>query len=315
MRSIGRLENLIMDIKHNTYYVGQDENDKPIYDKSKPLPTINFIASVKVHGTFAGIRIEDGNIIPMSKENDLSIGKDNAGFAQFIENRKETILEIFKNKNTILYGEFCGGNIQKGVGVNYLNEKHWIIFDGTNVSNKEMNELIKDERIHNIYDFGTYNFTLNFNNLDTTEIDDIRDAIEKECPVAKKLTGKNDCKLIGEGFVARSINTEILYEFKHKGEEHAKQPKKIKKNQKDPCLKCIEFANEATHGWRLEQATKEVNAQTMNETGDFIKWVLNDIIKEEQPLFQKYDITMKEVTPYISRIIVPWYKEYIHRDQ
>ncbi len=53
--SIEQFRDCIRDITDHTRYVGRDENKKPIYDISKPLPKIEFCGTVKLHGTNAAV--------------------------------------------------------------------------------------------------------------------------------------------------------------------------------------------------------------------------------------------------------------------
>ena len=69
-----------------------------------------------------------------------------------------------------------------------------------------------------------------------------------------------------------------------------------------------------TPEWRLEQAVTETNAVTMKNMGDVIKWVQKDIIKEEQSLFRETTFTIKDINPFVSKIVVDWYKELLTKE-
>lgn len=54
--SIEQYRNVISTIDHHTTFTGQlDAENKPVYDKTRPLPTMLFRGTVKLHGTNAGV--------------------------------------------------------------------------------------------------------------------------------------------------------------------------------------------------------------------------------------------------------------------
>ena len=88
--SIEQFRNVVREVKHKATYVGQDENDQPIYNPSAVLPTLSFLGSVKLHGTNAGIVYNWDELafeyVPhvQSKNQIITPIKDNAGFATFV---------------------------------------------------------------------------------------------------------------------------------------------------------------------------------------------------------------------------------------
>ena len=88
---IGQFRNVIADINRMITYVGQDDNDEPIYDHSIPKPTLVFKGTVKLHGTNAGVCYNhQQGIWAQSRSRVITPVKDNAGFAFFVENNKQT---------------------------------------------------------------------------------------------------------------------------------------------------------------------------------------------------------------------------------
>lgn len=138
--SIEQFRSVIHNVSHHAKYVGQNEQGEPIYDHSIPLPTITFKGSVKLHGSNGALCYNDvSGLWCQSKDNILEVGvTDNYGFALFVEQRRVVITEMLKamaamkdidlSKNSIaVYGEWCGGSIQKSVALNKL-EKMFVIF-------------------------------------------------------------------------------------------------------------------------------------------------------------------------------------------
>ena len=53
--SIEQFRSVVKQVKDTSSYVGQDGEGKPIFDYTRPLPTITFTGTVKLHGTNAAI--------------------------------------------------------------------------------------------------------------------------------------------------------------------------------------------------------------------------------------------------------------------
>ncbi len=127
--SIDQFRTVIKTVKHQAAYQGLDENGDAVYQRDVVKPVITFHGTVKLHGTNAGVAYnkEDG-IWAQSRKNIISVEQDNAGFAFFVESHKDAFQAIFDQvalrealdcttQNIVIFGEWCGGNIQKGVSI------------------------------------------------------------------------------------------------------------------------------------------------------------------------------------------------------
>lgn len=83
---IGQYRQAIRAVKQKTHTVGYDANGDPIYDGSILLPKIKYRGTVKLHGTNSGIAKDTvtGEISIQSRQNIITVEKDNYGFARFI---------------------------------------------------------------------------------------------------------------------------------------------------------------------------------------------------------------------------------------
>jgi hypothetical protein len=107
-----------------------------------------------------------------------------------------------------------------------------------------------------------------------------------------------------------------------KGEKHSKS--KVKKLKKVDSVKeqaKIEFANYATPAWRLEQAVQtvcginnEIQEPNIKLTGDVIRAVIKDVMKEESDVLAEKGLEPKEVNAYISKIVSKWFREYLDKE-
>ena len=93
--SINQWRNLVKDVNERACYVGKDEEGNPIFDYLKPKPTLTFEITEKIHGCNAGVSYsnQDG-IWYQSRENVITVEKDNMGFAFFCEQRKEVLIKM-----------------------------------------------------------------------------------------------------------------------------------------------------------------------------------------------------------------------------
>mgnify|MGYP000232202705 CR=1 FL=1 len=288
--SIEQFRTVLKNINDRSAYIGKDEDGNPMFDYLRPKPTVTFTASEKIHGTNASVcySIPDG-IWAQSRENIITVEKDNAGFAFFVEQNKGTLINLIEvlsethdidlSKNIIsLYGEWAGGNIQKNSALSGC-EKQFIIFQAFKVSPLEPSEDEKavwfetcevirpgnsiyvnwidstENRIFNIMNFNQYSFTFDFNSPEKTLneiINLVQDVIEPASPLGKKF-GQDEN--VGEGVVCTYLSDDgALIQFKVKGEKHSNSKVKttapVDLEKLGKVDKCVE---EITHNWRFEQ--------------------------------------------------------------
>lgn len=147
-----------MTIKFRSFpSIGQYANIvKQVRDSAKwnnvPIPTLVFSGSVKLHGTNAAIVFtKDDEIGFQSRERMLSYESDNAGFAAWGLGKVEALKFAYREiaaafpgyDACYVYGEWCGGSIQKGVALNQL-EKRFAIFQIVLVNYKTDEEIVAE---------------------------------------------------------------------------------------------------------------------------------------------------------------------------
>jgi alpha-acetolactate decarboxylase len=77
-----------------------------------------------------------------------------------------------------------------------------------------------------------------------------------------------------------------------------------------------EFVDYSVTENRLNQAIEQVftsnNLRTdIKNTGDFIKWIMNDVLKEETDTLVKNNLIWKDVQGVIAKKASRWFKEYL----
>lgn len=303
--SIEHYRNIIRTVKSNNDYKGKDENGVAIYNHTEPYPTLNFKGTVKLHGTNAGIVKRKTGITFQSRERELSLTSDNAGFMLAMSNKDLDFL--FEGVDFIdyiaVFGEWCGKGIQKGVGICSL-PKMFVIF-GYKVDGAWVNLSRYDnaQGIYHINQFPTYNISIDFNNPEAMQnkLIELTLAVEEECPVAKHFGVSG----LGEGIVFECVEDPTL-RFKSKGEKHSSSKVKVLNSVDTEELESIkEFVEYAVTDNRLAQGMQYLKDNVtanpdQKNMGDFIRWVVNDIVKEEPDTIEKNQINMKKANKAVS---------------
>ncbi len=327
--SIEQFRTVVSNVNRHFNFVGLDENGEAIYDPTLPKPVITFKGTVKLHGTNAGVSFNNiGGLWAQSRENIITVEKDNAGFAFFVESNKEIFEQMandiahvyglnLDNNTVSIYGEWCGGNIQKGVGITNL-PKSFFIFGVKITPHTETEEELKanpaywvnsdflknnDVKIYNIEDYPTYSIDIDFNmpQLVQNDLSDLTIKVEEECPVAKAFGFSG----IGEGIVWTAEFKGNVHRFKVKGEKHSSSKVKTLANVNVEKLEGIQkFVDYAVTDSRFKQALENVfpNEEPIDtkKLGEVIRWVVNDVIKEEMDTMVENQVEPKEVNKYIS---------------
>lgn len=247
-------------------------------------------------------------------------------------------------KGIALFMEICGGNIQKNACFTGT-DKMFTIFQHAKVFNlevvlddegqEESNYWIEtkvngsfidstDDRIWNMMNLNSGTLEIDFERPDlaqNTMIKMVEDS-EKNSPAGNKLGLENT---ILEGFVFTFMDKRgNLNRWKIKGNLHSKGTGKVKTLKPVDSVfeqKKIDFVNDfACVSWRLEQAIQEVcdtiNGGTPNikQTGDVIRWVINDNIKENSDIMIELGIEPKMINSMISKVARPYFLDYLDKE-
>lgn len=336
--SVGQFRNVIRHVKTRAQYVGKDEAGEAIFDPSKPIPTLKFLGTVKIHGTNAGIVYDyaTSETTYQSRERELTLTQDNAGFmlAQMKnEDRWRKYFEEYASLSPQLikiavFGEWCGRGIQKGVAVSEL-EKMFVVFatkfifaDGSARWAEQLaystGEFSDIPGVHSIEDFPMYTVDIDFNfpELAQNKMVEITEEVERECPVGKAFGVSG----IGEGVVWRCVDSSWNDSdtwFKVKGEKHSvSKVKKLAAVDVEAAATIKEFVERTVTEARLEQGfdnlvREQLKPAEMSSMGDFIRWVFNDVIKEEADTIVASGIDPKKLGGPIANAARPWFVKKI----
>lgn len=293
-----------------------------------PLPTLEFTGTVKLHGTNAAIVFnpKTGEVGAQSRNSFITPENDNAGFAAWVKSNEYSLKKVFGKfnikENAYIYGEWCGGNIQKGVGINGL-DKMFVVFNASvdeNWFGASDLALICDLCMHSysiysIYDFPSFTQRINFNEpeLASNTLAEITSNVENECPVAKSFGVDNG---VGEGVVWTAKLDDKILKFKVKGEKHSVSKVKTLAPVDVEKVKSInEFIDKVITENRLKQGLQEVfgdEEPDIKQTGVFLKWVGGDVFKEELDTLEESGLTRKEVGGKIAERARQWFMGHLN---
>ncbi len=327
--SIGQFRQCIKEVHDSTRYSGRDENNDPIFNPTVPLPTITFGGTVKLHGTNAGVVInfDKDEVYAQSRERVLTIESDNFGFAAFVHKNRELLhgigqssyfyANLDKEKHTytdmVIYGEWAGKGIQKGVAISNVEKSFFIFAICARSENEELwielpeypvDPIFAESNIYFIDNYKTYQIDIDFNNpqLIQNQLIEYTNEVEKECPVAKAFGHSGT----GEGIVWSADYKGRHFMFKVKGEEHSISKVKTLASVDTEKLNSInEFVTYAVTENRVNQFVQSVfgGKEKFDQTkiGDFLRAFNNDIIKEETDTLVNNGLDWKEVAGAVSR--------------
>lgn len=329
---IRQYHQVIRDLKLQHQFIGKDEEGNPCYDNTKELPVVEFEGRIKLHGSNSAVVFDNnGNFYCQSRSNIIDENKDNAGFASWVNKEGHKIWENVKNHydvdlydEIVVYGEWCGGSIQKGVALNNLDkmfvifavrtihgeDKEWQEFEG--LENPEIN-------VFNIARIPPYTIKVDLNNpqMAIDQMNKWVDEIDQECPFCKNVFGVSGH---GEGLVFTVKGTnDFSTAYKVKGSNHSQSkvkklpkvdPVKLENLQKAVELHCNED--------RLEQGWNEIvlseEDKTPKKIGDFVRWMVNDIWEEEGDSLRESNITKQEIGKSVSKKSANWFQNKLQED-
>lgn len=312
--SIEQFRNVIREVKSIHDFKGKDEEGKAIYRHTENYPTLKFKGTVKLHGTNSSVvKYSDGRLEYQSRERVLSLEQDNAGFMSEMMPKDLSFLfnGINFNDYCAVYGEWCGGNIQKGVAINGL-PKMFVIF-GIKADDKWLELpawLYSNENgIYNILQFDTFEVEIDFNNpkLVQNKIIEMTISVENCCPVGK-FFGKDG---VGEGIVFTCVDNQDL-KFKSKGEKHsASKVKTLNTVDVELMANINEFVELAVSENRLQQGISYFNENNIEvepkNTGQFLGWIVKDVLKEEADTLTESGLDEKKVKNAIVTKARTWF--------
>lgn len=298
--------------------------DRPIVYKGK----------IKLHGTNAGIRIKDGEVVAQSRTQLIYPTSDNAGFAKWVESTKDYWQGVARNAEDTdftIFGEWCGPGIMKGTAINQIPRKVFVVFAilGPKFKDDDDKErelfiaepaairAILKESHPDVFILPWHGepFKVDFHNeanlRQTAEmLNKCVDEVEPCDPWVKQNFGVEGT---AEGIVyypdAAYRDIFSNFAFKAKGEKH--RVVKVKEAvQVDPAIaESVEqfidlFITEA----RMDQGLAAIGGSLeMKNMGPFLKWVSSDVFKESVAELEASGLTWDQVQKAVQGAARNWF--------
>ena len=331
---IVQFDQIIRHVSDHSRFVGLDDTGEPIFDHTKTLPTLTFTGTTKLHGTNSSIikDLRTGNVQIQSRQNIISPVYDNAGFAGYVTSNMSSFLEMFidienrlqinDDTHVCIWGEWVGGNIQKGVALTKLSKRFVVfavsLYNDVTETHRWSNHFYftdkyNDIDVYRIDQFPTWSIDIDFNQPKLVQNWLIERTLEvdKECPVGKYF-GVSDC---GEGIVWSAVYDGTIIRMKIKGESHqSSKIKTIAPVDQEKVKSVYEFIDFSVTDNRLEQGIEQVFTSNgkipdIKMTGEFIKWVVNDIISEELHTLTSNGLEVGDVKCKIATKAGQWFSK------
>lgn len=349
--SIGKFADTVRNIAYRTRFIGKDADGNPLFDGERSLPILSAVGRVKLHGTNASISFqEDGSWHAQSRERILSVEEDNMGFARFLHGTvgEQNLSDMFEQIKVLhgpdvvypitVYGEWCGTGIQSGVGLSKV-PKMFVIFgvrfgkysdddeDSTGFNGSYWGDIDiytplenRDVGIYHTNIFGKYVLSIDFNDPKQVvdSLDQLTLSVEQRCPAAMYFGVDG----VGEGLVWSIDNPEFRssrFWFKTKGDKH--KERKGRDTEVDPAKQAAlnsanaiveEFLVEARLQRGLSHLTEAGLPVSKDSTGEFVKWVVSDIVKDAKQEIIAADLDPKAIGGVASKRISSWYFKHLN---
>jgi hypothetical protein len=302
---IESLRHVCEDVKRHCEYAGKEVR-----------PTVKFRGTVKLHGTNGGVRVNADSVVAQGRNRVLTIQSDNFGFAHFTAGRESEFIMLrnmlfgpYSNRDVTFYGEWCGQGIQKKVAVASLPKMFVIfaIYDHTadewlDIHAYQFNDtilgLLNSKSIFLITQAPVFEVEIDFNNPTPAAelISQYTLQVEDCCPYS----AVHGVEGMGEGLVWVSYDYPVRLYFKSKGEKHKKGgPKEHVAVDPEKVNAISELVDLILPEWRLEQGFDYLRTQNIplanTSTGHYLKWIAQDILKEESDRIAANPYPWKEV--------------------
>jgi hypothetical protein len=337
--SVEQYRNVIKAVQHRTNYDGKDEDGKSKFTP-RPQPTLKYRGTVKLHGTNAGIVRRFNGADPVfqyqSKERILTLEQDNAGFMLAMMGKESALVQLFsqiearfehgESKSVFdtitVFGEWAGGNIQKGVALNGL-PKFFAYFavrvgEGEDAKWFDIERFadieFREEGLFNILTFGKWETDIDFERpLEVqNKLGELTLEVEKQCPAGKHF-GQDG---IGEGIVWTCVTPgwwSSDFWMKIKGEKHSVSKVKTLAAVDTEAVRAVaDFVESVVTEGRLVQGAQNLVREQgkpfeMSSMGDFIKWVYGDVMKEETDTIVANQLDPKKLGGPIANKARQWF--------
>ncbi len=303
------------------------------------LDPVSYRSKVKLHGTCASIVLcPDGTIYAQGKKRLLSKDKDNAGFAAWVDQNKAMLRQLGQpNETSVIFGEWCGPDVQTGVAVSRVTRRLFFPFaimrfvenvlDATvDIEPSRISAFLPEHPDIYVLPWHSEPLELDFSDMKKLEasaesINAMVESIELRDPFVYEVFGIEGP---GEGVVMYPLLdpsdqpadfvrcTSLL--FKAKGAQHRVRKQKKAAMAAPKLPQSVEaFVEMYATSARFAQAASEVEASVpggkfrSERMGTFLDWLRKDVQKEGGVDLQSAGLKFKDVQAEITNKAKAWY--------
>jgi len=296
-------------------------------ERGNAPPRVRYRAKVKLHGTNGGVQVlPDGRVAAQARSEVLHGARDNMGFRAWVARRKQLFAALARPEGlVVLFGEWCGDGIQKGVSISNIGRRIFAIF-AAQIGDHEV------EAAHLITDPDALRALVPEHDElvvlpwygEPLEIDFAEPAaavatlnawverVESEDPFVLDVFGVSGA---GEGLVLypqletdeRDALCELL--FKAKGERHRVRKARQAVEADPEAISSIEaFVDTFCTPARFEQGLAETPGGGLDRRaiGPFLAWVGQDVRKEGRAALEAAGLDWKQVSRAVSDAARRW---------
>jgi hypothetical protein len=317
---IGQFRSVVKAVRDRAQYVGVDDGGEPQFDRTLPLPTLEFKGTVKLHGTNAAIGHNiHGDLWFQSRERLITPADDNAGFAAYASGLGESLNRLFSSllpySTAVVYGEWCGCGIQKGVAVSQL-PKMFVVFsayvDGVWRHTGDWKVPLACG-VFSVDRFPQFQVAVDFNHPEMAQMElaSITQGVEARCPVGAAFGVGG----VGEGVVYRCVTPGFespKFWFKVKGEKHSTtKVRTLAAVDAEAYKSTQDFVDRVVTVQRCTQGIDKLREAgkptTRASLGDWLRWVYGDVVKEESDTAAASGLDIAKLGAPISRAAKKWF--------
>lgn len=290
---------------------------------------VEYTIKPKLHGTNGSIQIKDGILQCRSKNRILTPESDHMDFTKTMlaiqDQWRAYATASWGGRPITVYGEWAGPGVQQSDAVSLIDRKTFFVFavydhvEGVFTDQLHVMDHIDSDRVYEIPIIRKH--TLNFNCTKPVQwfVDIINEEVEAMEEQDHFIKAAFDVDGVGEGVVgspawAPSHTYWAEHTFKAKTEAHRVKKTKAPASVKEPLpQEAFAFAETYVTEARMKQAMGElqIHHPLMSHTGDIIKWMNTDIIKESLDDVSDMGIDYGKMQKVINTRIVAMWKTFV----
>lgn len=295
---------------------------------------VQYGAKIKLHGTNAAVRItENGEVVAQGRNRDLFVGEDQFGFAGFVDKNDSdwrvaatdflTAMGLQRD-DVVVHGEWAGPGIQKKDAVSKLSQKYFFVFAVQVGDAMYTDPAVIEEAMPDLDNLMVLPWFIEVPNMMNFADASLCDYFASWADRQANLIGVQDPFIFeifgidapGEGLVFVPMDQGIdrnLYSaltFKAKCADHgAKAGPAVVRDLVIPDG-VEDFVKTFVTEARCEQAVAEGcgGIATLEKTGDFLKWMGQDVVKESVEELSDMGLEWKQVQKYVITASKLWFR-------